>query len=75
MHDGCTIAQIGLGSTPGLPKQANKDTLNSHEASNVPQHGRPLEEKRGCLSALLPRQAGRLDQSIKAGRGSAFLRL
>lgn len=35
-----TIAQTGLASTPGLPKQANRGILNSHEASNVPQHGR-----------------------------------
>lgn len=59
-----TIAQTGLASTPGLPKQADRGTLNSHEASNVPQHGRPLETLGGetrlsALScpALLPRQA------------------
>jgi hypothetical protein len=61
-----TIAQTGLASTPGLPKQANRGTLNSHEASNVPQHGRPLvaETRLSALSCpvLLPgwiNQAGR----------------
>ncbi|KAL7892442.1 hypothetical protein HDV63DRAFT_242354 [Trichoderma sp. SZMC 28014] len=70
-----TIAQIGLASTPGLPKQANRGTLNSHEASNVPQ------QRRGCLPCLchvlLPSQV-RWDQP-GCGRGclltDVFLRV
>lgn len=58
-----TIAQIGLASTPGLPKQANRGTLNSHEASNVPQHGKPVEAETRLSAPALPCFVARLDQA------------